>query len=282
MSERILSTRLIANLIESFPNIFKENQDFKIHQFKSKQNIVLSIFFVKNENLEERFKRGIVAKIFRNENAEKEFLTLIKLQEQNHLVPKIIDYNRPFLLLERVAGKNLCDYINEKLTNTKNLSEIDKYSRERVILSIKMLADWLARMHHANIILDPEFSGFSVLNKGDTRLRDFVISFKKGKLYAVDFEDSYEGNYIDDLAWICCSLLDTNPGVFEMEIPYHKIELIKEFLNEYYRINKDFKFDFEYFADRLIVNLNTVIERREIGYGTVSKQSILKRLIKND
>ena len=274
--EKIISVRLLENLTESFPYIFKEKIDFKIETYKSKQNIVLAIIFDKKIDPN---KEDVVVKIFQTENAENEFQTLLKLLEQNNLVPRLIDYNKPFLIMEMIQGKNLCDYINDKLVNTKDLIELEQKERDKIILSIKMLAQWLARVHKVNIVLDPEFSTFNVLNKGDTRLRDFIINFSTGELYGVDFEDSYEGNYLDDIAWICCSLLDTNPGLFEMEVPQHKIELIKVFLNEYYRINKDFKFDFEYFADRLIEDLNTVIERREVGYGTVNKKSILKKIL---
>ena len=105
------------------------------------------------------------------------------------------------------------------------------------------------------------------------------FNFNKGKIYGLDFEDSYPGNHLDDIAWICCALLDTNPGIFQLEVPKHKIKLINEFLTGYYKINKDFKFDFEYFARRLIENINLVIERRNIDLGIVSKESILKNFM---
>ncbi|MHA1150451.1 MAG: RIO1 family regulatory kinase/ATPase domain-containing protein [Promethearchaeota archaeon] len=276
--EKIINVRLLENLTESFPYIFKDNIDFKIKTYKSKKNIVLGIIFDKKVNPN---KEDMVVKIFKTDNADNEFHSLLRLLEQNHSVPRLIDYNKPFLLMEMIQGKNLCDYINDKLVNVKHLEELESKARQKMILSVKMLAQWLARVHKTNIILDPKFSTFNVRNKGDPRLRDFIINFTTGELYGVDFEDSYEGNHIDDIAGICCSLLDTNPGLFEMEVPHHKIELIKEFLNEYYRINKDFKFNFKYFANRLIENLNTVIERREVGYGMISKQSILKKLVKD-
>ena len=45
-------------------------------------------------------------------------------------------------------------------------------------------------------------------------------------MFGVDFEDSYEGNHIDDIAWICCSLLDTKPGLFEKSYPKSKIDIV--------------------------------------------------------
>ncbi|GAI86577.1 unnamed protein product [marine sediment metagenome] len=120
-----------------------------------------------------------------------------------------------------------------------------------------------------------------ILNKGDTRLRDFIIDFSSDKLYGFDFEDSYEGNHIDDLAWICCALLDTNPGVFEIiepNQPKHKIELINIFLKNYYQINSGFHFSFNYFAERLVEDLNIVIKRRDLDPGFIRKNTILKNI----
>jgi len=94
----------------------------------------------------------------------------------------------------------------------------------------------------------------------------------------MDFEDSYEGNYLDDIAWICCAFLDTDPGIFQMEEPTHKSQLINFFLREYFQINRDFPFNFEYFAEKLVENINIVIERRNLDIGIVSKESILEKI----
>ena len=119
-----------------------------------------------------------------------------------------------------------------------------------------------------------------VLCKGDTRLRDFIYDSMNDNLYAVDFEDAYEGNHMDDLAWICTSLLDTDPGIFEMEEPKHKVDLINIFLRKYYRTNPKFSFDFNYLAEKIIDNLNIVIERRNLPYGTISRTLFLDDISK--
>ena len=62
--------------------------------------------------------------------------------------------------------------------------------------------------------------------------------------------------------------------------PIHKTELINIFLKEYFRINYHFQFSFQYFAEKLIENLNIVIERRSLEFGPVSKDSILKNISK--
>ena len=118
------------------------------------------------------------------------------------------------------------------------------------------------------------------LNKGDTRLRDFIVNFSTNTLYGVDFENAYEAHYLEDISWICCSLIDTNPGIFELTVPSHKIELINIFLKEYYNINKDFLFSFEKFSELLIRNLNQVIKRRRLGMGNLNIDIILDKLYK--
>lgn len=275
MRENILKIRTLENLTEYFPSIFDYHLDFKITQFKSKKNVVLELLF---EEREESKYKNIIVKIFRTDNSQSEFLTLKKLNQQEQLVPEVLDYKKPYLILKKIQGQNLCDFVNDNLKGTTDITELDKELGQKLILSVEMLADWLAHLHNHNILLDKEFSQYSVLNKGDTRLRDFLVNFDKGTLYGVDFEESYIGNHIDDLAWVCCSLLDTDPGIFQINVPHHKLFLINRFLKKYYSLNSDFRFDFNYFAEKLIENLNTVILRRNIDLGELSKSKIFSNL----
>ena len=63
--------------------------------------------------------------------------------------------------------------------------------------------------------------------------------------------------------------------------PTHKIKLINLFLKTYYRINKTFHFNFDYFAERLIEFLNLVIKRRSLDLSQVRKSVILKNIYKD-
>ncbi|MHA1191684.1 MAG: hypothetical protein ACTSP9_05240, partial [Promethearchaeota archaeon] len=141
------------------------------------------------------------------------------------------------------------------------------------------LALWLGNFHGLNVINKNNPNEIIVLNKGDTRLRDFIYDSNSGTIFGMDFEDSYEGNHIDDIAWICCSLLDTNPGIFEMNHPKHKIELINFFLKSYYKNKPNFNFNFNYFAERLIENLNIVMRRRHINV-ILNKENFIKGISK--
>ena len=250
--------------------------NFSLNQYKSKKNFVYDLVFTKKPK---NYPKELILKIFRTENAENEYNTYKKLEKQGLSIPKILFFNTPYLLLEKVKGINLCDVINDNLINKIKLDELNPSVLDLVVLSIHKLAAWIAQLHSQNIVNKTDPSNIIVLNKGDTRLRDFIMDITTETIYGFDFEESYEGNYLDDLAWICCALLDTDPGLFEMFEPKHKTELINIFLKEYFQINTNFQFSFQYFAEKLIENLNIVIERRkEFEFGPVSKNSILKTI----
>jgi len=270
--------RIIKDLKQEIPELIEKENGFFLNRMDSKKNEVYELIF---NHTPKGFPKEVVIKIFKTENSDKEYYTLKKLYKQDMLVPNVLIYKPPYLILEKIDGRNLCDLINDNLENISELSELDKYHKDRVEFSVKKLAHWLSTLHRQNILSRGVLSDIIVLNKGDTRLRDFVISSNNDECYGLDFEESYEGNHIDDLAWICCALLDTNPGIFEIETPKPKIELINLFLKTYYRINKDFIFNFNYFAEKLIENVNAVIERRGIDLGPLSKKNILQDIIED-
>ena len=278
MDAQQIKKKIIKDLRQEIPELAEKDNDFFLNQLESKKNFVFDLVFEKKPI---GFPKEVVIKIFRTDNVEREYKTLKKLYQQEMLVPNIIIFKKPYIVLEKIEGKNLCDIINENLEDESitKLDDLKKYVKDRIVFSIKKIASWLAQLHKQNILSKSVFADIIVLNKGDTRLRDFIISSSNDECYGFDFEDSYDGNHIDDIAWICCALLDTNPGIFELGAPQHKIELINLFLKAYYSINRDFKFNFSYFAEKLIENLNIVIERREIDLSPLSKANILKTII---
>jgi len=246
---------LITHLKEEFPELVDKFNHFILSQYQSKKNTVVHLTFNRKT---ESLPKEVVIKIFTNDNADIEYDTLKQLYKQEILVPSIIFYKKPFLILEKIEGINLCDFINDRLLKVADFDSLDPITRKELLMCIEGLANWLSNLHSNNVIED------RVLNKGDTRLRDFIYNPSDNKVIGLDFEDSYEGNHIDDIAWICCSLLDTNPGIFELGYPKSKIELINLFLKSYYRINPATHFNFNYFTKMLIENLNTVMKRRGI------------------
>jgi len=225
-----------------------------------------------------KFPKIVVLKLFQTEFAEIEYNTFKKLENQEINIPKVLFFKKPYIIMEKLIGINLTTYINSNLRSINSLKEVKHQIRRNLKKGIKECAKWLAILHKNNLINTYNEHGYIVLNKGDTRLRDFIYNPSTGVVYGMDFEESYEGNFHDDLAWICCSLLDTNPGIFEMDDPRHKIELIKVFLKKYFKVNSHFPFSFEYFAERLIEDINIVIERRELEIGKVREDLILKKI----
>ena len=258
------------------PRIIGSN-DFTLERLSSKKNIVYELAFKKKPN---KFPKEVILKLFRTNYAEKEYEALIKLEKQELSIPKVLFFEKPYLILKKLEGVNLCDFINDNLVNITALDELDLEIRDKILVSVNKLAEWIAKLHRENVINKKDTLEIIVLNKGDTRLRDFIYNVTKNVIYGIDFEESYEGNFLDDLAWICCSLLDTNPGIFEITEPKHKIELINYFLKEYFRINKKFLFSFNYFAEKLIDYLNIVIERRALELSPFRKSVILRSLSK--
>ncbi|MDX1798511.1 MAG: lipopolysaccharide kinase InaA family protein [Candidatus Lokiarchaeia archaeon] len=271
-----VQTRMIRDLEHQIPELTQKN--IQITELPSKKNSVINVMFEKKPS---KLPKEVVIKIFHTKNIAHEINILNRLKNQNFHVPRILFFQNPYLILEKVKGINLCDFINEKLKGKESLDELETNVKNEIIKSIEKLAEFLAQFHEKNFVRKRyKVKKKYVLCKGDTRLRDFIFNSEDGILYAVDFEDSYEGNHLDDLAWICTSLLDTDPGLFEMEEPKHKMELINIFLRNYYQNNIRFPFKFNYLAEKIIENLNIVIERRNLPFGTVSKDKFIENISK--
>ncbi|MFX1302097.1 MAG: hypothetical protein ACFE9X_01940 [Promethearchaeota archaeon] len=271
-----IKSRMVRDLKEQVPELSQDN--LIMIDLPSKKNSIINIVFDKKPT---KLPKEIIVKIFRTKNIANEINILTRLKNQKFHVPSVLFFRKPYLILEKVNGTNLCDYINEKLKGTQNLDDLDSNVRGQIINSMEKLAEFLAQIHEKNFVRKRyKIKKKYVLCKGDTRLRDFIYNDANDILYAVDFEDAYEGNHMDDLAWICTSLLDTDPGLFEMEEPKHKTELINVFLRKYYQTNPKFPFNFNYLAEKIIEYLNIVIERRNLPYGTVSKDKFIEDISK--
>jgi tRNA A-37 threonylcarbamoyl transferase component Bud32 len=271
-----IKSKMLQDLIEQIPEL--NTDKIQLTELPSKKNSVINLKFDKKPI---KLPQEVIVKIFRTENIVHEINILNRLKNQKFNVPSILFFQNPYLFLEKVKGINLCDFINEKLKGAEQLDDLDSETRNQIVNSIERLAEHLAKFHEKNFVRKrgKEKKKY-VLCKGDTRLRDFIYDSNNDVLYAVDFEDAYEGNFHDDLAWICTSLLDTDPGLFEMEEPKHKIDLINKFLRKYYRTNPKFPFNFNYLAEKIIENLNMVIERRNLPYGVVSKEKLIENISK--
>ncbi|HEC37926.1 hypothetical protein LCGC14_1587120 [marine sediment metagenome] len=273
MSLQAIKNKVRKDLRRLIPEFGDNKENFHIIKLKSRKNFVYDVSF---DNKPQNLPKEFVIKVFNTKNIVSENNILTRLKNQNFHVPKIFVLKKPYLILEKIKGDNLCDFINDNLNDTKQLNELSSKLKNQIIHYIEKLAEWLALLHEKNIARKYGSEENFVLNKGDTRLRDFIINTEDDILFGVDFEDAYEGNNLDDLAWICCSLLDTDPGIFEMTEPKHKMELINHFLKHYYKTNSSFQFDFNYLAEKIIEHLNIVISRRNLPYGQFNKTTFLQ------
>ncbi len=268
---------LITDLKEDLPELVDKFNHFILFPIKSKKNSVVGLTFNRDT---ERLPKEVVVKIFRTNNADNEYNTLTRLKDQNLFIPNVLFYKKPYLILEKIKGVNLCDFINERLVDVSDLESLNLDTKKEIFNAIEKLADWFNRLHTENMIENEDHSETIVLNKGDTQIRDFIYQSTENVIYGLDFEDSYNGNHIDDIAWVCCSLLDTNPGVFEQTVPKAKLELINLFLRRYYRNNPSIHFDFKYFTEKLIENLNIVMSRRGLNM-ILNKENFIKEISKD-
>ena len=118
--------------------------------------------------------------------------------------PHILDHTDNSLLLEFIPGENLCDLVNRELKPGP----------------LQELARWLAHFHRR----------FPGLVRGDSQLKNFI--WHRSKVFGIDFEECGQGHYLEDVAGICSSILDTNP----MFTPT-KFELARTFLTMYEALN---------------------------------------------
>ena len=186
MDPQKVKKKVIKDLSPYIPEIQEENNPFSLKRLTSKKNIVFELDFkVKHK----KFPKVVILKLFRTEFAEKEYNALTKLGKQDIAVPKVLYFNKPYIILEKLNGANLCDLINDNLIKVTSLDELDAKMRNTIIQSVKSLAEWLANLHKQNIIDNNDPSQITVFNKGDTRLRDFIYDTSKKEIYGIDFEE---------------------------------------------------------------------------------------------
>jgi tRNA A-37 threonylcarbamoyl transferase component Bud32 len=126
--------------------------------------------------------------------------------------PELLSINKDykFLLLEYIPSENLCNLINDQNRQTQNKLSI-----------ITHLASWFYQFHRYYQ------QQSKPLIHGDANLRNFLISQNKN-IYGLDFEESKPGNVREDIAFICASILTTNPSFTE-----EKQQLQHQFVKTY-------------------------------------------------
>jgi tRNA A-37 threonylcarbamoyl transferase component Bud32 len=125
-------------------------------------------------------------------------------------IPSIyeLDEKNNVIIMNYIAGENLCDIIND---NNTTFSE-----KERLIV---LLAEWFYDFHN----FYKKDNQFNI--HGDSTLRNFIFT---DRIWGVDFEESRTGKVVEDIAGICSSILSTDP-MFTSE----KFQLCKILVDSY-------------------------------------------------
>lgn len=134
-------------------------------------------------------------------------------------VPRVILVNLPFLMLQFIPGKNLCDLLND--------GKVPMDEKEEMMES---LGDWIAKFHATSMINGLQCS------RGDANLRNFIVN-GDGEITGVDFEETRPGNLMKDLYEVIDSVLITSPGIFDqlsIEPVRWKFQLCNLFLEQYF------------------------------------------------
>ncbi len=149
-----------------------------VERLKSKKNTVISLKITPKESQ----TITLVAKMFIAGRFKNE-LTILKSSYSHGLaVPEVLEAHDDVILMNFISGETLVDRIN----HTFEPHLIDK------------LAKWYYNYHRVHKQI-----------KGDPRLRNFICH--NNQIFGVDFEESYSGPWMLDIAGVSASLLDTNP-----------------------------------------------------------------------
>ncbi len=253
--ENVKDSNLKKEILKDLKEIIPEIEITSIEFLKARKNLIFLINLKNPQTLPEEI---IIKKI-----STKSFITehenLISNYQKGILVPKIFAFKKPYILMEKIDGLNLCDLLNDDLDNS---TENSIYIVKKEIF--EKLAEWLYNYHEINITSEKK-SQILVRNKGDLRLKNFI--YYERKIYGIDFENVYEGIPENDIAEVIVSIITTSPGdIFRDELLEFKINLILDFLLRYMKINTKFIISNYEIVKCLYSHLKIVAKRRHVEY----------------
>jgi len=260
--ENLLKNEVVKDLIEIVPTI----EISEIELLKSRKNLVLSLTL---ENPKDFPKKVIVKKMTSDARFSTETQNLKSNRMKGIPVPKILAAQRPYLIIEKIEGRNLTDLVAEYIQNKEYHDKLEEI--------FQSLAVWLNNYHETNLIAKNR-DEIEVLNKGDLRLKNFI--YTGNKIYGIDFEEVHKGPPENDLAEVIGSLITIDPGnIFTDDFLGGKIDLIREFLNKYDESSKEVKISLKKIVDLLYKYLQRVAKRREIEYNEKNLQKRMNRIV---
>lgn len=184
-------------------NVKKYKNALVQKQFKSKKNTVSYVILNDKPRVLKWFAPGF------KKNMETEYAILKEGSAKlNVPTPLDKDVRNNVIVMNYIIGKNLCDVINDEYT------PVDEKKRH-----IFALAEWYVKFHKHFRIED------RLRIRGDSVLRNFILT---NRIWGVDFEESRNGEPIEDIAGMCSSILTTDPMFTD-----GKFQLCKAFIEAY-------------------------------------------------
>lgn len=264
--ENVKEPNLKKEVLRDLKEILPEIEITTIKNLKAGKNLIFLISLKNPQTLPEE----IIIKKISTKSIITEHENLISNYQKGILVPKIFAFKKPYILMEKIDGLNLCDLLNEDLDNS---TENSIYIVKKEIF--QKLAEWLYNYHEINITTQKK-SQILVRNKGDLRLKNFIYHEKN--IYGIDFENVYEGIPENDIAEVIVSIITTSPGdIFRDELLEFKLNLILDFLLRYMKINTKFIISNNEIVKCLYSHLKIVAKRRRVEYN----EEILNEKIQN-
>ena len=217
-------------------------------KFYSRKNTVAYVIYDNKPRILKWFAPGFKSQL------EKEFDVLNKGFSKIN-IPRVYEKDdlNNVIIMNYIPGKNLCDIIN-------NENEILN-KKEKIIIE---LASWFKKFH--DIFRSEEHSYI----RGDSILRNFIYT---DKVWGLDFEEFRIGNIEEDIAFLCTSLLTTDP-----KYTNEKYHLSRLFIENY---SKNLLINYKSFMKELTYSILYIMNQRGIDFSKKKAEEISENLFIN-
>lgn len=157
------------------------------------------------------------------------------------------------IIMNYIPGKNLCDIINDENENFE--------SKKQIIIQ---LASWFNKFH--NYFKTDENNYI----RGDSILRNFIFT---DKVWGLDFEEFRIGNIEEDIAFLCTSILTTNP-----EYTNEKYQLCRLFIESY---SKNLLINYKGFMKELTYSILHTMTQRGMDFSKKKAEEVSEKIFIN-
>lgn len=171
-------------------------------------------------------------------------------------VPKIIDAEDNFIVLEYIKGPTLLNW-----TSDREQAAEGQTMHNEVRQVLQNLADWLSFCY---ALLHRVYAKSMIL--GDVNFRNFIIA---DQIYGLDFEEYREGNPAEDIGALCAFALTYDPAFTLWK--YHFVMAVRDI------IAASLKLPWETVFAHMQTELERISSRRKTDYLHHEMVDLIKR-----